>query len=108
MMPESAEGFTKTTEYSSNSIEGLPEGVIKSTSWFTVEAIYERDFISTLSDNYHADVQAFNSTSRYLDDLLNIDNPSFKQVVSQRHPTELQLIKTNSSYTEAPALDGLV
>ena len=30
----------------------------------------------SLSDSYQADVvEAFNSTSRYLDDLLNIDNP---------------------------------
>ena len=37
---------------------------------------YERDFMLSLSDNNHPDiVEAFNSTSRYLDDLLNIDNP---------------------------------
>ena len=29
------------------------------------------------------EVHAFNSTSRYLDDLLNIDNPYFEQMVSQ-------------------------
>ena len=28
---------------------------------------------------------AFNSTSRYLDDLLNIDDPYFEQMVSQIH-----------------------
>ena len=33
----------------------------------------------SLSDNNQAGViEAFNSTSRYLDDLLNIDNPYFK------------------------------
>ena len=37
---------------------------------------YERDFMLFLSDNNHPDIfEAFNSTSRYLDDLLNIDNP---------------------------------
>ena len=37
-----------------------------------------------LSDNDQADVvEAFNSTSRYLDDLLNIDNPYIAQMVSQ-------------------------
>ena len=31
----------------------------------------------SLSDNNHTDIiETFNSTSRYLDDLLNIDNPS--------------------------------
>ena len=46
-----------------------------------------------------------NSTSRYLDDLLNIDNPYFAQTVSHIYPTELQLNKANPSDTEAPFLD---
>ena len=50
-------------------------------------------------------IEAFNSTSRYLDDLLNIDNPYFEQKVGKLYPTELQLNKTNSSDTEAPFLD---
>ena len=49
--------------------------------------------------------KAFNPTSRYLDDLLNIDNPYFEQMVGQIYPTELQLNKANSSDTEAPFLD---
>ena len=45
---------------------------------------YERDFITSLSDDNKADrVEAFNSTSRYLDDLVNIDNPYFKGMVNQ-------------------------
>ena len=37
---------------------------------------YQRDLMLSLSDNNQADIdEAFNSTSRYLDDLLNIDNP---------------------------------
>ena len=33
-----------------------------------------------LSDNYQTDIiEAFNSISKYLDDLLNIDNPYFEQ-----------------------------
>ena len=37
---------------------------------------YEKDIMLSLSDNNQADIiEAFNSTSRYLDDLLNIDNP---------------------------------
>ena len=37
---------------------------------------YERDFMLSLSDNNQTDItEAINSTSRYLDDLLNIDNP---------------------------------
>ena len=57
----------------------------------------------SLSDNNQAEVvEAFNSTSKYLDDLLNIDNPYFAQMVSQIYPTELQLNKANPSDTEAP------
>ena len=40
---------------------------------------YERDFMKGISSDNHADViKAFNSTSRYLDNLLNIDNPYFE------------------------------
>ena len=67
---------------------------------------YERDFMLSLSDNNQADIiEAFNSTSRYLDDLLNIDNPYFEQMVGQIYPTDHQLNKANSSDTEAPFLD---
>ena len=60
----------------------------------------------SLSDNNQTDIiEAFNSTSIYLDDLLNIDNPYFEQMVGQIYPTELQLNKANSSDTEAPFLD---
>ena len=59
---------------------------------------YERDFMLSLSDNNQTDIiEAFNSTSRYLDDLLNIDNPHFEQMVGQICPAELQLNKANSS-----------
>ena len=43
----------------------------------------------------------FNSTSRYLDGLLNIDNPYFKQMASQIYPTELKLNKANFFDTES-------
>ena len=59
---------------------------------------HERDFKLSLSDNNQTDIiEAFNSTSTYLDDLLNIDNPYFEQMVGQIYPTELQLNKANSS-----------
>ena len=67
---------------------------------------YERDFMLSLSDNNQTDnIEAFNSTSRYFDDLLNIDNPYFEQMVGQIYPSEFQLNKDNSSDTEAPFLD---
>ena len=39
---------------------------------------YERDFMMSLSDDKQADViDAFNTTCRYLDDILNINNVFF-------------------------------
>ena len=41
---------------------------------------YERDFMDSLNHDNQADViKAFNSTSRYLDDLLNIDKGTSRQ-----------------------------
>ena len=45
------------------------------------------------------------TTSRYLDDILNINNVYFDNMVSQIYPSELQLNKTNASDTEAAFLD---
>ena len=50
-------------------------------------------------------IETLNSTSRYLDDLLNIDNIYFVQMVDRIYPTEHQLNRANSSDTEAPFLD---
>ena len=59
-----------------------------------------------LSDVKQAEIiEAFKSTSRYLDDLLNIDNPYFEGMVNRIYPPELQLNKANTSDTEAPFLD---
>ena len=45
-------------------------------------------------------IEAFSSISRYIDDLLNIDNPYFEQIEGQIYQTELN--EANSSDTEAP------
>ena len=67
---------------------------------------YERDFMASLSKDNQADIiKAFNSTSRYLDDLLDIDTPYFEGMVNQIYPPELKLNKTNTSDNEAPFLD---
>ena len=49
--------------------------------------------------------QAFNFTTKYLDDSLNSDHAYFEQMVSQICPTEIQFNKANSSDTEATFLD---
>ena len=67
---------------------------------------YERDFMLSLSeDNQSGVIEAFNSTSRYLDDLLNIDNNFFVRMVNRIYPSELQLNKANVSDAEASFLD---
>ena len=50
----------------------------------------------------HHTAEAFYSTSKYLDDLLNTDNPYFEGMVNQIYPPELQLNKANASDTESP------
>ena len=67
---------------------------------------YERYFMTSLSDIKQAEIiEAFKSTSRYLDDLLNIDNPYFEGMVNRIYPPELQVNKANTSNTQAPFLD---
>ena len=67
---------------------------------------YERDFILSLAeDNQSGVIEAFNSTFRYLDDLLNIDNNFFDSMVNRIYPSELQLNKANVSDAEASFLD---
>ena len=67
---------------------------------------YERDLMLSLSeDNQSGVIEAFNSTSRYLDDLLNIDNNFFDSMVNRIYPSELQLNKANVSDAETSFLD---
>ena len=53
---------------------------------------YERVFMTSLSNDNQADIiEAFNSTSRYLDNRLNIDNPYFDGMLNQIYSLELKL-----------------
>ena len=61
--------------------------------------------LSLSDDNQYEVIEAFNSTSRYLDDLLNIDNTFFDRMVNHIYPTELHLKKANVSDTEASFLN---
>ena len=56
--------------------------------------------LSLSDDNQSEGIEAYNSTSRYLDDLLNIDNTFFDSMVNHIYPSELQLNKANVSDTE--------
>ena len=67
---------------------------------------YGGDFMLSLSEDTQSEIiEAFSSTSRYLDDLLNIDNNFFDSMVNRIYPSELQLNKTNVSDTDASFLD---
>ena len=60
----------------------------------------------SLSDDKQADiVDAFYTTFRYLDDILNINNVYFDSMVSKICLSELQLNKASTSDTEAAFLD---
>ena len=55
---------------------------------------YERDFMMSLSDDKQADlIDAFNTTFRYLDDILNINNVYFDNLVSHLYASSFNLIK---------------
>ena len=65
--------------------------------------LYCDEISDSLNHSNQADViKAFNSTSRYLDDLLNIDSPYLEGMVHQIYPPELQFNKANTTDTEAP------
>ena len=60
----------------------------------------------SLSDDKQAGViDAFSTTSRYLDEILNINNVYFDNMVSQIYPSEPQLNEANTSDKEATFLD---
>ena len=66
----------------------------------------ERDFMLSVSDDNQSEIiEAFNSTSRYLDDLLNVDNTFFDSMVNHIYPSKLQLKKANVSDNESSFLD---
>ena len=55
---------------------------------------YERDFMMSLSDDKQADViDMFNTTSRYLEEILNVNNNYFDNMVSQYTLQSSNLIK---------------
>ena len=55
----------------------------------------------SLSNDKQADViDAFNTTSRYLDDILNNNNVNFDNMVGHIYFSDLQINKANTSDTE--------
>ena len=67
---------------------------------------YESEFMRRLNKDTQANIiDAFNDTSRYLDDILNIDNTHFDDFVKTIYPRELTLNKANISDQAASFLD---
>ncbi len=67
---------------------------------------YERDFMLKLSkDKQSHIIEAFNDTSRYLDDICNIDNKYFSIIFQYIYPKELVLNKANLNDLDASFLD---
>ena len=79
-----------------------PSMQANSTKSTAIRAYARGGFMMSLSVDKQADfIDAFNTTSRYLDDILNIYNVYFDNKVCQIYPSELQLNKANTSDTEA-------
>ena len=57
------------------------------------------------SNNNDELIETFNNTSRYLDDILNLDNPYFANHIADIYPPELELNKANYTESEADYLD---
>ena len=67
---------------------------------------YERDCMLSLSEDNHSDIiEAFSSTSRYLNGLSNIVNNFFDSMVNRIYPSEPHFNKANvSDFSEASFL----
>ena len=95
-----------TTSKLHRQIVGIPMGTYCAS--LTAGLIYfpMKKFMMSLSNDTQADIiEAFNSTSRYLDGFLKIDHPYFAGMVSQINTSELQFYKSNTSESEASILD---
>ena len=94
------------------SLNGRAGQITRETNylWVTIDELflfcYERDFMQSLSDDSQfEDIEPFDSTSLYLDDLLNIDNNFYDSMVNHIYPSELKLDKAKFSDTEASFMD---
>ena len=99
---KSSEFYDKIEDFNTDFFDQQTTSTAADTSF---DAMCDIDIEVCSRENQADIIEAFNSTSRYLDDLLNIDNIYFDQMVDRIYPTELQLNRANSSDTEAPFLD---
>ena len=79
------------------------------SEWWFVLFSYEAEFIqSLLSTGKKKLASQFNSTYRYIDDVLSINNPDFANYLGQMYPAELEIKDTTESNTSASYLDLLL
>ena len=70
---------------------------------------YEAEFIQKLLHEKNKPLAvAFNSTFRYIDDVLSINNDQFNSYVDSIYPSELEIKDTTESSTSASYLDVLL
>lgn len=70
--------------------------------------VYESSAMLKFSRDKSFNAQSFNYTRRYIDDLLSIDNPQFKDAIKQIYPEELELKDTSLEGNKVAYLDRLV
>ena len=67
---------------------------------------YEAEFIQNLIKQKKVSVaKSFNSTSRYIDDVISLNNPRFNDYLSMIYPPELEIKETTESASSASYLD---
>ena len=67
---------------------------------------YETEFLQNLVKNKQIkDVKSFNFIYRYIDDVLSINNPSFREWLPSIYPPELEIKETTETTCSASFLD---
>ena len=70
--------------------------------------IYEVEFLRSMKDSNRKLVKTFNLTSCYIDDLVGINNPWFKQFLKDIYPEELVVSETTELSNVVSYLDLLM
>ena len=66
---------------------------------------FEFEFMKNLNRKDVSVARKFNRTFRYIDDLLTLNNSSFRNSIDQIYPPELELKRTTESLTTCSYLD---
>ena len=69
---------------------------------------YEVEFLRSMKKSNKKLAKAFNLTSRYIDNLISINNPRFKRFLKDIYPEELVVSETSESRNVVSYLDLLI